>query len=157
DYPDAELHEIFGAARLVPGDHIQERFRAIYTPVDFRHLFRGPNHVLEEPVSDAERAAIAHAWKELLRREPAADLGYRWDNFGMLMRLDGAVYVNALCALFIPIHEQAGRLEYDAAYGKVQDTLADGMMAISQTALFDPYIYYLLALLLLPFARRDRI
>src|SRR5262249_28198750 len=35
DQPDAELRELFGPTRLVSGDHIQDRFRAIYVPVDF--------------------------------------------------------------------------------------------------------------------------
>jgi hypothetical protein len=156
DYSDAELEQVLDGTLHVH-DHIQDRFRAIYAPVDFRHLERGEHRVLEKPVTPEQRTAIARAWKQLVFGNFGAYLHYRWDNFAALMRFDHAVYVNAYTRFLAFGHEETNFLGHDAGPSHVQARLIAVMVALSETPLFDPSVYLVLALLLVPFVLRDRI
>ena len=154
DYSDDELRVMLDGVPLKIDDHIQQRLRDIYQPVDFRHLDRGPHQVFVPPTTDAERQAIARAWRRMIEANPAAYLHFRWENFVVLMRFDLAQYPNAHVAFMMPWHEDAEAVDYDAAPARIQAALRKAMVAISETHLFDPYFYFALALVLLPFARR---
>jgi len=69
-------------------DNIQERFRAVYDPAYFYQLMRGDNRLLEVPRDDAEREAVAVAWKRFVFHNVDAYLHYRWDYVRLLLALD---------------------------------------------------------------------
>jgi hypothetical protein len=157
DYSDDELRAELAGIRLTWPDHLQDHLRAIYSPVDFRHLDRGDNQIFVAPDTEAERAAVAAAWKRVLADNPGAYLEYRWDNFVMLMRLDHAVYDNVIGTHALTWHDDAAIVDYDVGTSRVQSWVLASFHPISKTHLFDPYPYFLLGLGLLVFARRDRV
>ncbi|HTR54292.1 MAG TPA: hypothetical protein VMJ10_26550 [Kofleriaceae bacterium] len=157
DYSDDEIRSELSGVRLAIDDHIQARLREIYKPVDFRHLDRGDQQVFMAPETAEERAAVARAWKRVLEDNPGAYLRYRWDNFVMLMRLDHHVYDNAPITMALRWHEDQPVVQHDVEAGRIQRVLLEGMRLASRTPLFYPYPYALLALLLLPLARGDRL
>jgi hypothetical protein len=157
DYSDAELEEVFAGVPLRAHDHIQARFRAVFEPVDFRHVTRGPHRVMDEAATADERSAVARAWWRLVRDNFGAYLEYRWGTFSALMRFDHAEYVNAYVRFSAFGHDEGDFVGHDAAPSKIQRVMQDAMIAVSRTSLFDPAPYFILAILLLPFALRDRV
>jgi hypothetical protein len=157
DYSDAELADELAGVDVIPHDHVQDAFRRIYKPVDFRHLDRGDTQIFVAPETDAGRDAVARAWKRVIADNPGAYLHYRWDNFVMLLRLDHAVYNNAPITSVLRFHEDYDYLGHDLEPGRVQGWLLEGNRLISRTPVFDPYVYVALALVLLWLARRDRV
>ena len=95
DYSDDEIRRELDGVKLTRTDDIQAWLRAIYKPVDFRHLDRDATQIFELPETPDERAGVARAWKRVIADNPGAYLHYRLDNFIMLLRLDHAVYDNA--------------------------------------------------------------
>jgi hypothetical protein len=157
DYSDDEIHRELAGVPLAHDDHVQTRMRDVYKPVDFRHLDRGDMPVFVAPETAEDRAAVARAWKHVLADNPGAYLHYRWDNFVMLMRLDHHVYDNAPITMALRWHEDQPIVQHDVEGGRIQRLLLEGLRLASRTPLFYPYPYALLALLLLPLARRDRL
>jgi hypothetical protein len=157
DYSDAELADELAGVELTVHDHVQDALRRIYKPVDFRHLDRGDTQIFVPPETPAGRAAVARAWQRVIADNPGAYLRYRWDNFVMLLRLDGAVYDNAPITNMLRFHEEANFLGFDLEPGRLQLALREGNRLISRTTLFDPYWYALLGVVLLWLARRDRV
>jgi hypothetical protein len=157
DYSDDEVARLLDGVPLAHLDHVQDRLRAGYQPVDFRQLDRGPMQIFIPAQTDAERVAVARAWRDVIHDNPAAYLHYRWDNFVMLLRLDHRVYDNAPITFVLRWHEEADFIGHDLEPGRVQRALLEANRLISRTRLFDPYPYVLLALVLLVFARRDRL
>ena len=154
DYSDDEIHRELAGVPLAHDDNVQGRMRAAYKPVDFRHLDRGDQQVFVAPETADERAAVARAWQRVLEDNPGAYLRYRWDNFVMLMRLDHHVYDNAPITMALRWHEDQPVVQHDVEAGRIQRMLLEGMRLASRTPLFYPYPYAVLALLLLPLARR---
>jgi hypothetical protein len=155
-YSDAELEALL-PDMLHVHDHIQDRMRAIYQPVDFRHLDRGEHQIFEHPITEAQRQTVGRAWKTLIHDNAAAYLSFRWQNFSALNRFDHAVYMNAATQFGAYGHEDNELVQQDAAHSKIQRRVADVMIAISYTKLFDPAPYLILGLLLIPFALRERL
>jgi hypothetical protein len=156
DYSDAELAQLLDGVKVTTPD-LQTHLRAIYKPVDFRHLDRGATQVFEPPEAQDERVAVARAWRRVIADNPGAYLRYRWDNFVMLLRLDHAVYDNAPITIALRWHEDFDEINHDLTAARVQDRLMEGLRMVSRTHLFDPYPYAILALVLVVLARRDRL
>ena len=158
DYSDGDIAR---AARRRPARDIAIAFRSACvratSRVDFRQLDRGPMQIFVAPQTEAERIAVARAWREVIHDNAGAYLHYRWDNFSMLMRLDHRVYDNAPGSLVLRFHEENDFISHDLEPGRIQRELLDVNRLISRTPLFDPYPYALLALVLLVFARRERL
>ncbi|MEO8703183.1 MAG: hypothetical protein ABI867_24265 [Kofleriaceae bacterium] len=156
-YSDAELREALEGTPLVARDQIQARMRAIYQPWSFTHLRGGDTRIWDFCETAEQRAAVARAWKQILTENPAAYLQYRWDVFVLLMRFDGGRYVNTITA-FMPPHEDAALVEHDATYSRAQSVMASAVTPLSETLMFDPYIYLAVSLIVLGLAiGRDRL
>jgi hypothetical protein len=156
-YSDAELRELLDGTPLYARDQIQARMHAIYQPWGFSHLRGGDTRIWDFCETEAERAAVVRAWKRVIADNPVAYLTYRWDVFVLLMRFDGGRYVNTITA-FMPPHEDAALVEHDAAYSRVQYVMASAVTPLSETLVFDPYLYLAIALVVLALAiGRDRL
>jgi hypothetical protein len=155
-YSDAELDALL-PDMLHVHDHIQDRMRAIYKPVDFRHLDRGEHQIFEQPATAEQRQTVGRAWKTLILDNPGAYLTFRWENWSALNRFDHAVYMNTYARFYSLGHEDNDLVQHDAAPSKIQRRIANVMIAVSYTNLFDPAPYLILGVLLIPFALRDRL
>ena len=140
-------------------DHIYDRFKAIYNPASHYHLMRGPDRLLEIPANEAERDAVAAAWKRFVLGNPTAYLHYRVDNFRQLMLIDRPPSFSNVYVWFnvIAAPEVVSELGHDAAPSRIQSHLIDASIWISLTPLYFTYLYFALCILLLPFAVRRRL
>ena len=156
---DPTMETMLAGLPLLYHDHIYDRFKAIYNPASHYHLMRGPNRLLEIPANDAERDAVAAAWKRFVLGNPAAYLHYRVESYRLLLSIDrdpsfSNVYVwfNVIAAPEVVIE-----LSHDASASRIQQRLIEGSIWISLTPLYWAFIYFALCILLLPFAARRRL
>jgi hypothetical protein len=157
DVDDAQLAAIFDGAPLVVHDHIQARFRSIYSAANFYQLIRGPDRVLDRPIDDRERDAIGAAWHQLVSTYPGAYIRYRLDTFALLMKLDRPETTTNVYTWFTVIGapETIPELGHDAAASRLQSHLLAASTWISLTPLYFTFVYFALALVLFAFAWRD--
>lgn len=153
---DAQMAALLDGLPLRATDRLHARLRARYNPAGYFDLMRGPDRLLEIPRDDAERAAVAAAWKRVVFGYPDAYLRYRWDNFRLMIRLDRPP---AFTAVYIWFHvlaapETVDELEHDAAPSRLQGKLRVWSQRISLTPLYFTFIYFFACFVLLPVCRR---
>ncbi|MEO8703184.1 MAG: hypothetical protein ABI867_24270 [Kofleriaceae bacterium] len=159
DRDDASLRATFAGTPLVRTDGIHAWLKANYNPGHYSHLNYGDDRVWDRPATAAERDAVWRAWKEIVLGNPAAYLQYRWDNFKLLLSLDRTDAFSNVYVWFTMIAEPdvPARIQHDATASRVQDLMRDGNVELSNTPLFWVFPYAFACVLLLPFARRDRL
>lgn len=112
------------------------------------------------PNDDAERTAIARAWRTIVFGRPTAYLAYRWRVFRELIHLGDGSIPSAVYASFTDSLDRAGsaaRIGHNAVSSHLQRQLHRFMGLFAESWLFRPWIYIALSLVLLPLARRDRL
>jgi hypothetical protein len=154
---DAALRKIFAGVPLRVSDHIQEKFRSVYTAANFYHLMRGPDRLLDPPKNEAERDAIEATWKQLIATYLVAYLRYRVDNFEMLVKLDRPPVATNVYTWFTVIGapETIPELSHDATASRLQSELMRASTWLSLSPLYFTFVYFALSFALLWFARRD--
>jgi hypothetical protein len=156
DYTDAELIELFDQMPLSNYVDIQAHMRTYYNPY-FWWFYEapGPARVMYFPETDAHRASLEHAWKQVVRDNPRAYLLHRLRVFrGLLGLTHGLPLFGPVCATHADV--ETDHTLYPAS--GVQGILADSFLWLAtNTPLFRPYPFFFLALLLLYFARRQPI
>ncbi len=157
DYSDAEVEQLLAGMPIHAHDHIQQRLRELWSPVDFRHLTTGERRVFDKPNMAEQRAAIEAAWSRVVFGNFTAYLEYRWETFSALMRFDHAVWVNAYTRFTMPNHDDLEFLGHGAQMSKLQEPITDAIKELSRTGLFDPGPYLIIAILLLPLCLRERL
>jgi hypothetical protein len=68
--------------------NLHASFRAIYDPAQYFQLVRPgePDTIFLKPSTEAERTAVARAWKRIVTGNIGAYLMYRYDNFRRVLR-----------------------------------------------------------------------
>lgn len=157
DVDDAAASKLLDGAPLRVHEHIQERFRSVYTASNFYHLMRGPDRLLDPPKDDREREAIAESWERLIRDYPEAYLRYRWDSFKLLVKLDRPATTTNVYIWFTVIGapETIPEIGHDATSSWLQAHLIRGSIWISLTPLYFTFFYFSACFLLLPVCRRS--
>lgn len=156
--PDHELAPVFAGTPLQWHDNIQAWAAAEY-PAHYGRtdgLWFVTWHQWSKPTTTAERTAIAQAWRHVVFGNPAAYLTYRWQIFKDVLAqpFGAAAYI-----WFVDVTEpqfSAERSGHIALPGKIQAKLRQRALWISSTWLFRIRMWALLALVLVPFALRDR-
>jgi hypothetical protein len=158
DQSDAQLDALFTGVPLVYHDHLHQRFRAIYNPGSHYHLMRDSTKLFEVATTEAQRTAIATAWKRIVLGNPGAYLHYRWDSFRQLVGLDRLPTFSKVYVWFnvIAYPPAIAELHHDAASSRIQRWLVTASVWISLTALYWIFPYLALCLVLLALAR-DRL
>jgi hypothetical protein len=116
-------------------------------------------HLFDPPSSDEQRGAISRAWRQIVLGHPAAYLTYRVhvtrERIALGVRdIPLAAYVRFLD----PSNPEASlRTEHAAAPSKLQRHLQRAMRWLGTSWLFRPYIYLVIALVVLAFGWRDRL
>jgi hypothetical protein len=152
---DATMEKQLEGVPLVYHDHLHERFHKLYNPAQHYHLMRNPGHIFNIPQNQAERDAVAAAWKRIVLGNPKAYLAYRVDNFRLLLSIDRPPSFSNVYVWFnvIAAPEVIGELGHDAAPSRIQAKLINGSMWISLTPLYYTFIYFAICLLLVPLVR----
>ena len=157
DRTDDELRESLRGVPLAFDHDIQQRCRKVFAMRGVWRVMWGEDRIFEYPQTDEQWAAINRAWKQLVLDNPHAYLASHWDVFrtvlGVSERPRAPVYnlyveVDSVAPL---IHHNAAPSRAQAYYGKLLYWLAD------DTPMFRPWIYMVIALLLIALASRDRI
>ncbi|MDQ3364487.1 MAG: hypothetical protein M3680_03570 [Myxococcota bacterium] len=161
DVPDAELRETLAGTPLRSMHDIQLTAR---TPVPsdvsiVNELWTITRTVFGPPKDAEQRAAVARAWKDILRRHPGAYLTYRWQVFLQLIQLTEVEKGSPIYQFFMDVQDpygSAAKMRHSAVPARFQGNLRELMRWFGETPLFTVYLYLFLALALLPFAVRDR-
>src|SRR5262249_11702527 len=137
---------------------IHPYLKQIYYPAHYAQLNYGSDRVWDRATTDAERAAIMRAWKEIVLGHAGAYLKYRWDNFRLML---GLKHVEAFSNVYVWFHRidepwVPDQIDHDATASRVQGHLRSAMIWLSKTPLFLVFPYVLLCLLMVPFAIRNR-
>jgi hypothetical protein len=160
---DAELAPLLEPTGIHADRDYQQALRAHYKPADFAQLIGPPDPLWSVPISGQTPApqeqvdAITAAWKAIVPSHPFAFTEYRLDTFAEVLGLHAKF--NGVTV--VPHATQWPSL---VAYYKIPSGLpaiqtpAEHLLKVAakKTPLFRPYIYCVLALLLLPFARKHR-
>ena len=130
---DARLHELLAGTPLVATIDIQEP------------IFRGDTSL-------PERKALIAARRALIREQPAAWLAHRGRRLHAELGLPPSREWPALYTSFVDSPEQARDIAHWSQHSFVQRVLIAPVRWLSETPLFRPYVYAILALVLLALA-----
>ena len=160
DLPDAELHDALAGTEILVDHEIHAAIRARFTLDRFEPLINGPTALFhaplyrgDPPMSEARRAAIARAWRDIVTSHPGAYARYRLAMFGRVLGL-GPPNAN-----FVMQHRGQDRarlaaLDLELVSAGFQDRLERRFDQLAHaTPLFTPIVYFVVALLLLALVR----
>lgn len=158
--PDDKLRELLAGSGLLVDRDIHATIRALFDPKDYLKLVTDPHRALwhfslenEAPPPPEFRAAMARTWKWVVTTYPAAFLVHRLRTLDLVLDSDGggvpwrgeaqkelraAMHLpNGANALQVAIYRQLVKLE-------------------RRSHIFTPWVYFLVAIILLPIAWRER-
>ncbi len=173
DLVDDELRRELAGTPLLSTTDIQVRARASYpaeSVIEERRMKFGSgayvpalwittDHVFSVPTIDAQRAAIARAWRSMVLAHPTAYLEHRWHVFRERVHLGDDEIPSGAYIWFNDILDpmvSAGKLGHNAAPSGIQLGLRKAMLWLGSTWLFRPWIYLALSLVFVGLCRRDR-
>lgn len=151
EIPDSELAPLLEPTGIRVHANYHDAIRAKYVSYDFQDLVIGDGRLWDvdwtNPMPEARRDAVGHAWSTLIRAHPGAYARYRLENFGEVLgvnrRFAGATVVTHR-------GQYPGMLEYmGLAKGswRIQDRAEQmNLWLAKRTRLFRPHVYALLAL-----------
>ena len=155
DLDDAEAARELAGVPLAQPDHVVSRIRRGYKPTAWWYLSHGDARVFDPPATEDQRAAVASAWWTVTRAHPGAYLLHRWHVFKAVLGLAKEPPAGAVWDGFTEAPYQMDMIDHHPHYTPVQRAWLDAVKACAPTPMFTPYVYLLIALLLLPFARRE--
>ena len=150
---DAEVHEILpGVSFAVAKDLQQHARKASHSSPD-----AGGNRVFETPTTRTERDGLIAGRDSIAAARPLAYLGARVNVFERLLGFSRDKQWRTLNTDFVPNPNQRIGIAHAAHHSLVQRVLIWPVKLLSHTPLFAPYLYFLLALVLVPiaFVRRN--
>jgi hypothetical protein len=155
---DDQTAKLLDGLPLLTTDRLRDKLDALYDPAEYRQLQKYDGRILEIPADAAQRAAVTRIWKTAVLGHPWAYLHYRWDNFRKLLRLDPMASYSQVYVWFhvIANDDSILILDHDATASTLQAHLRGWAIAVSRTPVYYPYIYVVLALVLLGLCARRR-
>lgn len=157
DRPDAEWREVLRGTPLAVTSGIQARARSLhYDQWGQWKITQGEDRLFELARTPEQVAAMARVWSELAT--PGRYLEAHWTTFAMMLGLaPDVVRPGPVWNFFLEEQATGAEIDHDAGWSVLQVWIARGFnWLFANTPLFDPYVYALLALLLLPLCR-DRL
>lgn len=151
---DAKVRSALGDAKLAPSPDIAKRACEIKNKSSAWTL--GDSRIFEEPKTDADREALVGARTSIAVAAPKAFLAHRWRTF---LRVLGVNTKRPLYADPIQDPNTAKAIGHLASHSKLQSALLAPMRWLAKTPVLKPYLYLLLALIVLLLAafRRHRL
>jgi hypothetical protein len=154
-YSDAELIRDLPGVKWQHTDKIQIRMRSVYDP---NHSFldvtaENGRGIFEYPHTAEERAAYSAGWKKFVTRHPIAFLRHRVGVFAAQLSLRAQVWAG-----FSNADWGEDLLKHRANYSALQVRwIHYSREFIDNTPLGCTWVYFLVAVVLLPLARRHRL
>lgn len=150
---DADARELLAGTRLRPDHDLQRAISDDYDPHNYLE-YNQHEHPLDVPITDDQRAAVARAWRTAVLEHPLAYLHHRWMVFRRVLNVRGATYARPVMTSFAYQVDPAlaSRVSHDASPSLIQRAwfaFARGVPGV----LYVPFVYFVVALCLLPLAR----
>lgn len=160
---DAELAPLLAPTQIRIDHDFHEVLRAKYRPETFTQLIAGDDRLWTVPVAGIEpapapqREAIERAWRAIVFGHFSAYVAYRFTSFAELLGLTGKFQG-------VTVVRRHWQTPERLAANQISTTTLPGQrlgeralwFVTKHTPLFRPWLYALLALLLAPFAWRQR-
>lgn len=162
DATDAQLLEMLEGSGLRTHTKLKQVMRKGYQPQGVGPLISGPNAPWHMPlvsghgIDDDQAHLLRSARSALIRAHLRAYVIHRYAVAKELLAL-GRKPQQPLAALAVLPVEVALVRGIPTRGSETRDLLVSIVESVSLTPLFSPWVYALLALLLIPFARRDRV
>lgn len=164
DVPDAELREVLAGTGLLVDREIHAAVRRIYSPRDYEPILKvgAREHPplwdlpinFYTPAPAAQRDAIARAWQRVITEHPGAYLEHRLAVFGKVLYF-GSRRPDPVTRREFRFPDYARSLGLPTGWSKGQQRATRWMSKLGAgTPLFVPWVYFVLALVLLPLALR---
>jgi len=157
DLDDAELRDMLRDVPLRVSHDIQRAVRARYTPRNSYELNHGDDRVFDVSRNADERAAYARAWKAMVFDQPGAYLRHRAAVFAALLGFGDDELWSPVYNKRVENAEQAAWVGDHGKRSRAQRWIGERLQALATTPVYFPYVYALLALLLLVGFARDRV
>jgi hypothetical protein len=157
DRSDTELREILRGVPLRETTDIQANTRAVFSPRNAMPLFYSARPLFAVP-NPQDHAAILRAWRELVLGNWRDYLTYRTEGFRELLGLSDAGLWLAVWTGFLGYPELRKLVHHNAAAAGLQAVLGVKFSWLAtETPVFRPYLYAILAIALLLACCRDRL
>lgn len=152
----SELARAFAGVPLRTTDDLAHDARRWYAHPD--QLTQGPRRLFDPPESPVARKRVIAARDRLARAQLVAYLTYR---MRVLVRLLGFIHgrpEDLVYTQFLESRAQRVPLQFDARHSVIQHRLIAAVRAVARSFAFRPYVYLVIAVLVLPLAavRRQR-
>lgn len=149
---DQLLRETPGVPWAEPQD-TAARIRKYYRPnASFLDLTQGPAAIIDYPSTDAHRSALTAVWRSVVLVHPGAFVRHRLGVFRAQLAARALIWTR-----FTNAETSEDLVHHRAEYSAIQLAWISVMQRIDQTWLFHVGLYFVLALALLPFCRRERL
>ena len=158
---DDELRRTLAGTGLLVDHDIHATIRKVYSPRDFYPILADPRFALWRlptngyvPAPEPQRDAIARAWWEVITTYPRAYLAHR---LAVMARVLEGRSAEVLAKREFSRPEYAREVGFETGWSKLQRKLSRFEVWVARaTPLYTPWLYVVLALTLLPLARRQR-
>jgi hypothetical protein len=164
DLSDEEIKADLAGTELLIDKNIHALIRDVYTPVTFYPILNDPQRTMWNvpingyvPAPEAQRDAISRAWKHVITSHFGAYLKHRFSVMGETLGIGGPRGVG------VPVKREYRWPQYPKDQGlqtgvsPIQKAMTRALQwIVRHTPLFVPWLYLLLACLILPLIIRQR-
>jgi hypothetical protein len=150
---DADIRSQLPGVRLAVDGDLQRRARSLHGKPE--QFLKGAARLFEPPTSPDETDAIIDARSRLRRAHPRAYLAERWYQFVRILGFKQSKSWSAVYDTFLSPALREPAL-HAAHRSPVQKFLHWPVKMLGGTSLFVPYVYFFIAIVLLPLAIRRR-
>jgi hypothetical protein len=151
DRSDDDLRTVLRGVPLAIDHGLQTQARMLVAMQHGWLVMVGRDPFFTPPRTEADWDALSRAWKELVTDDPAAYLEFHVDQFARLIHMTDDDLPGAVWNRFLESDEQLLWIDHDASFSWFQDKLGIGVFYTHDrhTPLFRPYLYIVIALILL--------
>ena len=158
DRSDDDLRAVLAGTPLHVTRDIQTRARRLYSPRNSYALAHGDDRLFDPPTTDAQHAALNRAWEDLVTSDWGAYFRSRLATFRELLGLSDQPLWSPVWNDFLETKNQATWVQHLALKSPLQVVLGRWFNVLAyETPLFEPYVYALIALVLLACFARERL
>jgi hypothetical protein len=159
--PAAEVAQLLEGVTVLQPDPQEFAHRHIDETELINTLWKTTGRLFRVPRTEAERTAVARAWRRMVRSHFDAYFEFRWQIYRRLLGFlsDDNTAPSPVYNWFADIQDpilSADRAGQDANPGRIQELLRQAIHVIALTPIFNVMMYLILAVLLIPFSFGDR-